>query len=107
MQDFEAILLQTRASLVKQCVQALLATEAVTLDFTADGITRLAQIAYDVNERTENIGARRLATVMERLFDDVSFDAVALNGQTYKSTLRTSKPAWDRSARTRISRYIL
>jgi len=54
----------------------------VTLDFTAEGITRLAQIAFDVNERTENIGARRLATVMERLLDDVSFDATALAGQT-------------------------
>ena len=81
VQDFEAILVQTHASLVKQ-YQALLATEQVTLDFTADGITRLAQIAYDVNERTENIGARRLATVMERLLDDVSFDATALAGQT-------------------------
>jgi ATP-dependent HslUV protease ATP-binding subunit HslU len=81
VQDFEAILVQTHASLVKQ-YQALLATEQVTLDFTADGITRLAQIAFDVNERTENIGARRLATVMERLLDDVSFDATALAGQT-------------------------
>ena len=81
VQDFEAILVQTHASLVKQ-YQALLATEQVTLDFTAEGITRLAQIAFDVNERTENIGARRLATVMERLLDDVSFDATALAGQT-------------------------
>lgn len=81
VQDFEAILMQTHASLVKQ-YQALLATENVTLDFTADGITRLAQIAFDVNERTENIGARRLATVMERLLDEVSFDAAALAGQT-------------------------
>ncbi len=81
VQDFEAILVQTHASLVKQ-YQALLATEQVTLDFSAQGITRLAQIAFDVNERTENIGARRLATVMERLLDDVSFDATALVGQT-------------------------
>ena len=81
VQDFEAILVQTHASLVKQ-YQALLATENVTLDFTAEGITRLAQIAFDVNERTENIGARRLATVMERLLDDVSFGATQLSGQT-------------------------
>ncbi len=81
VKDFEAILMQTHASLVKQ-YQALLATENVTLNFTDDGITRLAQIAFDVNERTENIGARRLATVMERLLDDVSFDAAALAGQT-------------------------
>ena len=83
VQDFEAILTQTHASLVKQ-YQALLATEQVALDFTADGITRLAQIAFEVNERTENIGARRLSTVMERLLDDVSFDAASLGGQTVK-----------------------
>ena len=72
--DFEAILTSTHASLVKQ-YQALLATEGVTLSITPDGVRRLAQIAFDVNERTENIGARRLATVMERLLDEISFDA--------------------------------
>jgi ATP-dependent HslUV protease ATP-binding subunit HslU len=81
VQDFEAILTQTHASLVKQ-YQALLATEQVTLEFTPEGLTRLAHIAYDVNERTENIGARRLSTVMERLLDDVSFDATKLEGTT-------------------------
>ena len=81
VEDFEAILKQTRASLVKQ-YQALLATEQVTLDFTDEGIRRLAVIAHDVNERTENIGARRLATVMERLLDEVSFDASNRAGQT-------------------------
>ncbi|KWT71368.1 MULTISPECIES: ATP-dependent protease ATPase subunit HslU [unclassified Variovorax] len=81
--DFESILTQTRASLVKQ-YQALLATEGVTLEFTADGITRLASTAYEVNERTENIGARRLSTVMERLLDEVSFDAAKLEGQTVR-----------------------
>ncbi|HRO81516.1 MAG TPA: ATP-dependent protease ATPase subunit HslU [Alicycliphilus denitrificans] len=81
VQDFEAILTQTHASLVKQ-YQALLATEGVALEFTPEGITRLAHIAYDVNERTENIGARRLSTVMERLLDEVSFDATRLSGQT-------------------------
>ncbi|CAM4150779.1 ATP-dependent protease ATPase subunit HslU [Comamonas aquatilis] len=81
VQDFEAILMQTHASLVKQ-YQALLATEGVTLEFKPEAITRLATIAFDVNERTENIGARRLATVMERLLDDVSFDAVKLSGQS-------------------------
>jgi ATP-dependent HslUV protease ATP-binding subunit HslU len=72
--DFEAILTSTHASLVKQ-YQALLATEGVTLTITPDGVRRLAQTAFDVNERTENIGARRLATVMERLLDEISFDA--------------------------------
>ena len=81
VQDFEAILLQTRASLVKQ-YQALLATEGVALEFSAEGITRLAQIAFEVNERTENIGARRLSTVMERLLDEISFDAAHRSGQT-------------------------
>jgi ATP-dependent HslUV protease ATP-binding subunit HslU len=79
--DFEAILTQTHANLTLQ-YQALLATEGLTVEFTAEGIRRLAQIAYDVNERTENIGARRLSTVMERLLDEVSFDATKLSGQT-------------------------
>ena len=81
VEDFEAILTQTHASLVRQ-YQALLATEGVTIDFQPDGIKRLAQIACDVNERTENIGARRLATVMEHLLDEVSFGATQLQGQT-------------------------
>jgi len=79
--DFEAILTQTHASLLKQ-YQALLATEGVKLELSPDGIRRLAQIACDVNERTENIGARRLATVMERLLDEISFDAPNRSGQT-------------------------
>jgi len=79
--EFEAILTQTQASLTRQYA-ALLATEGVTLDFRADGIRRLAQIACDVNERTENIGARRLSTVMERLLDEVSYDAPNRAGQT-------------------------
>ena len=79
--DFEAILAGTHASLIKQ-YQALLATEAVTLEITPEAIRRLAQTAFDVNERTENIGARRLATVMERLLDDISFDAPQRSGQT-------------------------
>ncbi|WP_299020678.1 ATP-dependent protease ATPase subunit HslU, partial [uncultured Tepidimonas sp.] len=81
VQDFEAILTQTHASLVRQ-YQALLATEGVQLVFADDAIRRIATIAYEVNERTENIGARRLATVMERLLDEISFDAVRHSGQT-------------------------
>jgi ATP-dependent HslUV protease ATP-binding subunit HslU len=83
VQDFVAILTQTHASLVKQ-YQALLATENVQIEFLDEGITRLAHIAFDVNERTENIGARRLSTVMERLLDEVSFDAANLGGQTIR-----------------------
>lgn len=107
VQDFEAILVQTHASLVKQ-YQALLATEGVTLEFTPEGITRLAQTAYQVNERTENIGARRLSTVMERLLDEVSFDAARLQGQTVRIDAdfvdaRLSELSQDED----LSRYIL
>ena len=79
--DFVRILGDTDASLVRQ-YQALLATEGVTLEFAADGIRRLADIAFEVNERTENIGARRLHTVMERLLEQVSFDADARAGES-------------------------
>ncbi len=79
-QDFERILTATDACLTEQ-YKALLATEEVELEFTAAGITRLAQIAYSVNEKTENIGARRLYTVMERLLEEVSFDAGSRHGQ--------------------------
>ena len=79
--DFEQILTATDACLTRQ-YQALLATERVDLDFQPDGIQRLAEIAFAVNERQENIGARRLYTVMERLLDEVSFDAAKLEGQT-------------------------
>jgi len=72
--DFECILTQTDACLTRQ-YQALLATEGVSLTFAADGIRRLAEIAFAVNEKTENIGARRLYTVMERLLEEVSFTA--------------------------------
>ncbi len=72
--DFECILTQTDACLTKQ-YQALLATEGVSVDFAADGIRRMAEIAFQVNEKTENIGARRLHTVMEKLLEEVSFEA--------------------------------
>jgi len=78
--DFERILTATDACLTQQ-YQALLATEEVELEFTADGITRLAQIAYSVNEKTENIGARRLYTAMERLLEEISFDAGSRRGE--------------------------
>lgn len=74
VEDFERILTSTDACLTRQ-YQALLATDGVTLEFTAEGIRRLAEIAFQVNEKTENIGARRLYTVMEKLLEEVSFDA--------------------------------
>ena len=81
VEDFEAILTSTQASLIAQYT-ALLATEGLALQITPEGVRRLAEIAFEVNERTENIGARRLATVMERLLDEVSFDAPNRSGQT-------------------------
>ena len=72
--DFERILIDTDASQVKQ-YQALLATEGVTLEFRPEAIRRLAEIAFQVNEKTENIGARRLYTVLEKLLEEISFDA--------------------------------
>ena len=81
VEDFERILTSTDASLTRQYA-GLLATEQVTLDFKPDAIHRLAEIAFTVNERQENIGARRLHTVMERLLEDVSFTADALTGHS-------------------------
>ena len=74
IEDFERILTSTDACLTRQ-YQALLATEKLALSFSAEGIRRLAEIAHAVNEKTENIGARRLYTVMEKLLEELSFDA--------------------------------
>jgi ATP-dependent HslUV protease ATP-binding subunit HslU len=105
--DFEAILTQTEASLVMQ-YGALLATEGVTLEITPDAIRRLAQTAFDVNERTENIGARRLATVMERLLDEVSFDAPSLSGQTVRlDAAQVESKLGELAKNEDMSRYIL
>ena len=79
--DFERILTSTDACLTKQ-YEALLSTEDVKLEFAQEGITRLAEIAYSVNERTENIGARRLYTVMEKLLEELSFTASEDSGKT-------------------------
>ncbi|MEE2982597.1 MAG: ATP-dependent protease ATPase subunit HslU [Pseudomonadota bacterium] len=78
--DFIRILTEPDASLSRQ-YKALMATENVHLEFTADGIARIAQIAYEVNERSENIGARRLYTVMEKLLEALSFTAPGIEGQ--------------------------
>ena len=72
--DFRRILREPKASLVKQYI-ALMATEGVTLEFTEDAIDALADIAVQVNSNVENIGARRLSTVLERVLDDISFEA--------------------------------
>ena len=72
--DFERILTEPDASLTEQ-YEALLATEGLKIEFSKDGLRRIAETAWEVNERTENIGARRLHTVMERLLEEISFDA--------------------------------
>jgi ATP-dependent protease HslVU (ClpYQ) ATPase subunit len=79
VEDFVRILTEPDASLCRQ-YKALLATEGVELEFAPCGVRRLAEVAFEVNERTENIGARRLHTVMERLLETVSFDAADRNG---------------------------
>ena len=105
--DFEAILTSTHASLIKQ-YQALLATEGVALEIEPAAIRRLAQIAHDVNESTENIGARRLATVMERLLDELSFDAPNRSGQTVRiDTALVDRRLAELAKNEDLSRYIL
>jgi ATP-dependent HslUV protease ATP-binding subunit HslU len=107
VEDFEAILQSTHASLVRQ-YQALLATEGVTLQFAPDAVRRIAQIAYEVNERTENIGARRLATVMEHLLDELSFDAPRYEGQVVTIDGATVDQRLGELARNEdLSRYVL
>jgi ATP-dependent HslUV protease ATP-binding subunit HslU len=80
-EDFQRILTEPEASLIKQ-YKALLATETVTLDFTEGGIAAIAAIAAEVNASVENIGARRLQTIMERVLDEISFSATDKNGET-------------------------
>ena len=79
-EDFERILTEPNASLTEQ-YKALMATEGVSIEFTQDAIKKIAEAAFRVNEKTENIGARRLHTVMERLMDKISFDASEMDGQ--------------------------
>ena len=80
-EDFERILTEPNASLTEQ-YKALMATEGVDIEFTQDAIKKIAEAAFRVNEKTENIGARRLHTVMERLMDKISFNASDMDGQT-------------------------
>lgn len=83
--DFKRILTEPNASLTEQ-YRALMATESVNIEFTEEGIDALADAAWQVNERTENIGARRLHTVMERLMEDLSYDATEKSGESFKIT---------------------
>src|SRR3954454_24973886 len=106
-QDFVRILSATRASLTEQ-YQALLGTEGVTVTFTDEGIEALARIAAEVNEAVENIGARRLQTVMEKLLEDVSFDAENRRGETLIVDAAFVEQQLSSIARNAdLSRYIL
>jgi len=106
-EDFVQILSETDASLTKQ-YSALLATEEITLIFAEDGIHRLAELAYQVNEKTENIGARRLYTVMEKLLDDLSFNATRHSGETITiDAAYVDKQLADTVASDNLARYVL
>jgi ATP-dependent HslUV protease ATP-binding subunit HslU len=105
--DFESILTSTDASLTKQ-YEALLATEGVAIEFAADGIHRLAEIAFSVNERTENIGARRLYTVMEKLLEEISFSASESEGRRLAIDAGYVNERLDKlSVDEDLSRYVL
>ena len=105
--DFERILTATDACLTIQYA-ALLATEDVGLEFTAEGIRRLAELAWSVNEKTENIGARRLYTVMEKLLEEISFDAGQKSGQKLVlDAAYVDERLKDLAASEDLARYVL
>lgn len=104
--DFERILTEPRASLTEQ-QQALMQTEGVEVKFTQDGIRRIAETAWEVNERTENIGARRLHTILERLLEDVSFDAGNERKQLEVNAAYVEAQLGELAKNEDLSRYIL
>jgi len=104
--DFERILTEPKASLTEQQI-ALLKTEGVDIVFTKDGIRRIAETAYEVNERTENIGARRLHTILERLLEDVSFDAGNDKKQIEINAAYVEEHLGELAKNEDLSRYIL
>jgi ATP-dependent HslUV protease ATP-binding subunit HslU len=105
--DFRRILTEPEASLIKQYV-ALMKTEGVNLEFTDDAVDAIADIAVAVNSSVENIGARRLQTVMERILDDVSFRASDLGGQTVKiDAAYVEEHIGDLAKNADLSRFIL
>ena len=106
--DFECILTQTDACLTRQ-YQALLGTENVKLSFAGPGIRRLAEIAFDVNEKTENIGARRLYTVMEKLLEEISFTASESNAvpEVMVDAAYVDARLAELAQREDLSRYVL
>lgn len=102
--DFEKILTSTDACLTRQ-YEALMATEEVVLKFTDEGVSRLAEIAWAVNEKTENIGARRLYTVMERLLEEVAFEAKA--GEVVIDAAFVEQRLGETAASQDLARYVL
>ncbi len=106
-EDFERILTEPNASLTEQ-YKALMATEGVDIEFTQDAIKKIAEAAFRVNEKTENIGARRLHTVMERLMDKISFNASDMDGQTVNiDAAYVSEALGDVVENEDLSRFIL
>lgn len=106
-EDFERILTEPNASLTVQ-YKALMATEGVDITFTADGIRKIAESAWQVNETTENIGARRLHTVLERLMEEISYDASEKQGQSIEINAEYVKDHLDQLvADEDLSRFIL
>jgi ATP-dependent HslUV protease ATP-binding subunit HslU len=106
-EDFVRILTETKASLIKQYI-ALMETEGVSLDFTEDAIDRIAGIAVELNASVENIGARRLQTVMERVLDDISYEAPDRGGTSLTIDADyVQKHVGDLAANTDLSRFIL
>lgn len=107
VEDFVQILTEPNASLIKQYT-ALMATEGVKLKFRKDAIKRLAEIAWQVNESVENIGARRLHTIMERLLEEISFEASDKEGETVTVNVKYVNDALSRLSKDEdLSRYIL
>jgi ATP-dependent HslUV protease ATP-binding subunit HslU len=105
--DFRRILTETEASLIKQYI-ALMGTEGVTLEFSEDAIDAIADVAVAVNSSVENIGARRLQTVMERILDDISFNATDRSGDTVKIDADyVQKHIGDLAKNADLSRFIL
>jgi ATP-dependent HslUV protease ATP-binding subunit HslU len=104
--DFEQILTSTDACLTRQ-YEALLATEGTTLEFRREAIRRIAEIAWQVNERMENIGARRLHTVMEKLLEEVSFDAGKHGGSVVIDAAYVDERLVDLAASDDLARYVL
>jgi len=105
--DFHRILIEPENAIIKQYI-ALINTEEVTLEFDDEALQRISEVAYSVNSSTENIGARRLYTIMEKLLDDISFRATDLTGTTFRVTRQyVDERLMDVLGNEDLSRYIL